>query len=233
MDSPESKLSFTGAVKGGAAAAADIMATGFPSMLRQGLNSMATVVLNSRCGIYGDAAVAAMSIVSRIVFFTFSIALGIGQGFQPVSAFNYGAKRYNRIREGYRFAIIISESIMVFGVIILVVFAGPLVGLLRDDPEVITIGVRALRLLAVEKLMLPPCMVTEMLYQSTGHRLGATMLSALRSGILFIPILMILSYLRGLSGIQEAQPLAMVLSFPITVAFAMVFFRKIPREDGV
>ena len=228
----ESKLSFAKAVHSGPGVIGNIMATGFPSLLRQGLHSITTVLLNSRCGVYGDAAVAAMSIVARIVFFTFSIALGVGQGFQPVSAFNYGARKYSRIREGYRFTILIAESIIILGVIILVTNAAPLVGLLRDDPDVISIGERALILQALSNLLLPPCMVTEMLYQSTGHRAGATFLSALRNGLLFIPTLLLLSNVRGLAGIQEAQPISVVLSFPATILFAVWFFRKLPEEDG-
>lgn len=228
----ESKLSFAKAIHSGPGVIGNIMATGFPSLLRQGLHSITTVLLNSRCGVYGDAAVAAMSIVARIVFFTFSIALGVGQGFQPVSAFNYGAKKYSRIREGYRFTILIAESIIILGVIILVTNAAPLVGLLRNDPDVIAIGERALILQALSNLLLPPCMVTEMLYQSTGHRAGATFLSALRNGLLFIPALLILSNVRGLAGIQEAQPISVVLSFPATILFAVWFFRKLPEEDG-
>lgn len=228
----ESKINLIKAFQARPAVVGNIMATGFPSLLRQGLNSLTTVLLNSRCGVYGDAAVAAMSIVSRIVFFTFSIALGVGQGFQPVSAYNYGARKYSRIREGYRFTAILAEGIIIVGVIILIVFASPLIRLMRDDPEVIEIGTRALRLQALSNLFLPPCMVTEMLYQSTGHRAGATMLSALRSGLLFIPSLLILSSVRGLAGIQEAQPLSVVLSFPFTVMFAVMFFRKLPTMDG-
>ena len=228
----ESKINLIKAFQAGPAVVGNIMATGFPSLLRQGLNSLTTVLLNSRCGVYGDAAVAAMSIVSRIVFFTFSIALGVGQGFQPVSAYNYGARKYSRIREGYRFTAILAEGIILVGVTILIVFASPLIRLMRDDPEVIEIGTRALRLQALSNLFLPPCMVTEMLYQSTGHRAGATMLSALRSGLLFIPSLLILSSVRGLAGIQEAQPLSVVLSFPFTVMFAVLFFRKLPKADG-
>ena len=228
----ESKINLIKAFQAGPAVVGNIMATGFPSLLRQGLNSLTTVLLNSRCGVYGDAAVAAMSIVSRIVFFTFSIALGVGQGFQPVSAYNYGARKYSRIREGYRFTAILAEGIIIVGVTILIVFASPLIRLMRDDPEVIEIGTRALRLQALSNLFLPPCMVTEMLYQSTGHRAGATMLSALRSGLLFIPSLLILSSVRGLAGIQEAQPLSVVLSFPFTVMFAILFFRKLPKVDG-
>ena len=211
----------------------DIMATGFPSLLRQGLNSLTTVLLNAQCAVYGDAAVAAMSIVSRIIFFAFSIALGIGQGFQPVSAFNYGAGKYSRIRKGFVFTALASEGIIVIGSAFLVIFSGSLIALFRNDPEVIEIGTRALTLQALATLVLPPCMTTEMLFQSTGNRLGASLLSAVRSGLLLIPTLLILSSLRGLSGIQEAQPVSLLLSTPITVLFLINFLKKLPKEDKV
>ena len=228
----ESKLSLKRALHAGPAIYGNIMATGFPSMLRQGLNSLNTVLLNAQCAIYGDAAVAGMSIVARIIFFAFSVALGVGQGFQPVSAFNYGAGKYSRVRKGYRVTVMISEGIIVVGCVLLLIFSGHLIGLFRDDPEVIAVGTRALRLQALANLFLPICMTTEMLFQSTGKRLGASFLSALRNGLFFIPLLLILSHFRGLAGIQETQPLAILLSVPVTLPFAVAFFRKLPKEDS-
>ncbi len=227
----ETKLSPGYLRKGTALFFLNIVTTGFPSLLRQGLNSISTIILNSSCAVYGDAAVAAMSVVSRIVFFAFSVALGIGQGFQPVSGFNYGAEKYLRLRRAYRFTIIVSECLIIFGSIFLVIFADSLIGVFRDDPEVIVIGTRALRLQALAQTVLPPCMTSEMLFQSTGQRLSASLLTSLRSGVLLIPLLFIMSSLRGLAGIQEAQPLALLLSVPITIPFAVSFFRKLPKED--
>ena len=226
------KLSVQKALRVTPALVGNIVATGFPSLLRQGLHSLTTVVLNAQCALYGDAAVAAMSIVSRLTFFTFSFALGVGQGFQPVAAYNYGAKRYSRIRQSYYFTIMAAEGIIILGVLILIIFAPELVRLLRNDPDVVIIGKRALRLQALAYLLLPPCMVTEMLMQSTGYRLSASLLSAFRSGLLFIPSILILSHFRGLAGIQEAQPLALILSAPMTIPFVMFFFGRLPKEDG-
>lgn len=227
----ESKLSLANARLVTLAMIGNIMATGFPSLLRQALNSITTVMLNSRCGDYGDAAVAAMSIVSRIAFFAFSVALGVGQGFQPVSAFSYGARKYTRLRKGFRFACFMSEGIIIVSCAVLIVFSGDLIGIFRDDTEVIRIGTRALRLQALATLVLPPCMVVEMLFQSTGKRLGASILSSLRNGLFFIAALMILPRIRGLAGIQESQPLSMLVSVPFFVVFAVFFFRRLPKEQ--
>lgn len=209
----------------------NICFTGLPSLLRQGLNSISTVVLNLCCAPFGDAAVAAMSIVSRIVFFAVSVALGTGQGFQPVAAFSYGARKFGRLRKGYRFTVMLSFVIIAVAAAILWIFAEPLVGLFRDDPEVIRIGTRALRLQAAGQLAMAVCMPSEMLFQSTGQRLFASLMSILRNGLIFIPLLLILSNLRGLAGIQEAQPLSMLLAIPVTIPFVVVFFRKLPKED--
>ena len=209
----------------------DIMTTGLPSMLRQVLNSVASILLNSSAAVYGDAAVAAMSIVGRISFFVFALALGIGQGFQPVCAYNFGAKKYLRLRSAYRVTVILSEAILIVSAVLTLLFSGNLIAVFRNDPDVISIGTRALQLQMITILFLPFSMSTEMLYQSTGHRLGASFLSAARSGLFFIPSLILLSRLRGLAGIQEAQPLAYLLAFPLALFFMLRFMRRLPKAD--
>lgn len=205
----------------------DILGTGFPSFLRQALNSITTVLLNMEAGVFGDQAVAAMSIVSRIVFFTFSISLGIGQGFQPVSGFNYGARKYDRLKKAYSFTCILSEIVIVILGTVLMIIPEDLIRIFRDDMDVINIGKRALRLQAMAQLFLPFCMTTEMMFQSTGKKLYATIMSALRNGILFIPTLLILAKFRGISGIQEAQPLAYILAFPPSLFMAIYYFKNV------
>ena len=209
----------------------DIMTTGLPSMLRQVLNSVANILLNSSAAVYGDAAVAAMSIVGRISFFVFALALGIGQGFQPVCAYNFGAKKYLRLRSAYRVTVMLSEAILIVSAVLTLLFSGNLIAVFRNDPDVISIGTRALQLQMITILFLPFSMSTEMLYQSTGHRLGASFLSSARSGLFFIPSLILLSRLRGLAGIQEAQPLAYLLAFPLALFFRQRFMHRLPKTD--
>ena len=209
------------------------MTTGFSSLIRQLLNSLSTVLLNTQCGGYGDAAVAAMSIVSRIVYFSFSVVLGIGQGFQPVAAYNYGAKKFGRLRKSYRFTAAVTEGIIIVVCVLMLVFAPELVAVFRNDEEVIGIGTRVLRLQAAATFVLPPIVITEMTMQATGKRLAVTILASLRNGLIFIPVLLILEDLRGLSGIQEAQPLAMLLTLPFAIAFSLWFFKKTPKTDSL
>lgn len=210
---------------------ANIVTTGFPSLLRQGLNSLSTVVLNTCAAAYGDAAVAAMSIVSRVIFFTFSFALGIGQGFQPICGFNYGAAKYDRLRSAFRFSVLLAEIVVVLMSAALLLFPDAIIRVFRDDDAVAAIGSRALILQALAQLFLPFCMVTEMTLQSSGKKLGAALLSSLRNGLFFVPLLLILPRLRGLNGIQEAQPLAVVLALIPAVLLANRFFRGLPRTE--
>ena len=209
----------------------DIVLTGVPSLIRQGLNSIATILLNSLSGAYGDEAVAAMSIVSRVFFFIFAIALGVGQGLQPVASFNYGAGKYSRVRKAYKFTAVLATMIIIIPGIVVLFMAPEVVRLFRNDDLVVMYGTRALKLQCIAGFVMPFCMATELLLQSTGKKLSASVLSALRSGVIFIPALIVLSRFRGMAGIQEAQPLAFALSLFPTLYFSTNYFKKMPVKD--
>ena len=208
----------------------DVIFTGFPSMLRQGLSAIATVVLNMSAKPYGDAAIAGMSNASRVAFLVFSITLGIGQGFQPISASNYGAKRFDRVKKAYMTTISVSTLIIVGLDISVALWAEDIIYFIRPDMAVVEVGARALRLQCMAQLVLPYCMTVEMLLQSTGKRLGATFLSATRNGLFLILGIIVLSKIRGIAGIQEAQPLANLVSVIPTVILDRIFWRKIQKN---
>lgn len=210
-----------------------IIITGSPSLVRQGLNSISTILMNFLSKPYGDEAIAAMSIVGRIFFFIFSISIGVGQGFQPVSGFNYGAKKYKRLKNAFSFTVCLSEILMiVFGSIIFIC-APSFVRLFRNDDTVVNIAVRALRYQCAASLCMPLGMVTEMMFQSTGQKFWAIILSALRSGIIFIPLLIVLTLYWGLSGIQVAQAYTFVLSIIPVIFLVTRFLKKLPNEDVI
>ena len=172
-----------------------------------------------------------MSIVSRIAFFIFASGLGIGQGFQPISSFNYGAGKYTRVRKAFFWTLGIATGLIAVICTVCLIFSGDLIALFRDDPKVIEIGTRALILQCAAMYFQSFGTVTEMMFQSTGKKLGASILSTFRSGGLFLLFLLILAPLRGLAGIQEAQPLANFCATLVAIPFAVTFLRRLPKED--
>ena len=209
----------------------NIVKTGFPSMMRQGLSSISTMILNGYAGAYTDAAVAAMSIVNRICFFIFAVGLGLGQGFQPVCAFNYGAKKYARVKKSFWFTVMAGEVMLGAFAVVGMFMSSELIGLFRDDPAVIEIGTFALRVQFISLFFIPLTVCGNMMFQSVGANGRATFLSALRSGLCFIPFLIVLTALFDLTGIQVSQAVADVATFVLTVPFVMSFFRKMPAVE--
>lgn len=210
----------------------NILLTGLPSLARQGLGSVSTMALNWQAKLYGDAAVAAMSIVARVCNFLFCVGLGIGQGFQPVSGFNYGAKVYSRVRKGFYFTLGFGGALMCVLGIAGFFFAEPVVRLMRDDPEVVAVGVPAMRAQCVALLFIPVSSCINMLFQSIGLAGRATFVATLRSGACFLPILFLFAHLWGLIGIELAQPAADILSALISLPFALQFFRHLPADGA-
>ncbi len=209
----------------------NILKVGFPSLTRQGLGSLSTMLLNRSTRLYGDVAVAGMSIVGRITMLTFTVVIGIGQGFQPVAAFNFGAKKYGRLRQAFHWTLLFQELTLVAFVAVCLSFSGELIGVFRDDPEVIAIGTPALRYALVAQLTQALVVATNMLYQSTGRAGGATFMSMLRSGIVFIPVLLIMRSSLGLHGIQIAQPVSDCISFVLTIPFVIRYFQKYSEDE--
>ena len=208
-----------------------IITTGLPSLIRQGLGGFSGMLLNHQAGIYGDAAVAAMSIVNRISQFIFSVNIGIGQGFQPVASFNFGAKKYSRVKQGFWFATLFSEALLGITSVICLFFAEPLVQLFQHDPSVVTIGIPALRLQSVACLFLPFFSCGNMMFQSTGQSGRASLLAMLRNGVWFIPLIIVLPALFGLNGVISAQPISDLLSFLVATPLVMHFLRHLPQDQ--
>ncbi len=209
-----------------------IIKSGLPSFCRQGLASIATVMLNRAANDHGDAAVAAMSIVGKIFMIVFSVGLGIGQGYMPVLGYNYGAKKFARCRKAFNFTFLIGFIIMtVFGAIMFA-FAPVVMSLfIKDDPDVVKIGTMALR---AQCLLMPTHSLgvcCNMTFQTIGRSWTATLLSSLRQGIFFLPLILILPGLIGLKGITYTQSIADALTFLFCIPFAISFIRSLPLND--
>ena len=206
----------------------NIAVAGTPSLFRQSLSSVSTLCLNAAAGAavaaeLADKSIAAFSISSKIMFFAFSAVIGFGQGFQPVCGFNYGAKRYDRVKEGYLFCLRFGFVILLILSVLGFIFAEPLISLFRDDPDVVSIGKTALRFQCVSFTLLVVLTTTNMAYQNMGKVVGATVLALARQGITFIPVILTLPRLldNSLLGVYLAQPIADVLAFLISVPMAI------------
>lgn len=208
---------------------ANIFFTGFPSLCRQGLASISTVMLNRSAAVYGDASVAGMSIVMRIIILVGSAMIGIGQGFTPVSGYNYGAKNFKRVKEAYKFTILLGTSILTCASVLLIIFAPEIIACFRDDETVIKVGSAALRFQACSIPLHAFIVSTNMLMQSTGKSLQATFLACNRQGIYFLPLIVILPLLFGLLGVEITQACADALSFLTAIPYAIWFFKKLPK----
>jgi Na+-driven multidrug efflux pump len=173
-----------------------------------------------------------MSITTRIIFFMFCVSVGIGQGFQPVSAFNYGAGKYGRVREACRFTCICSMLLMTVAAVAGISLAPHLIQIFRDDPEVIAIGTVALRLQCISLVLMPISLAGNMLFQSIGKGVTGTILASIRSGLVFIPLVIIFSRTMGLLGIQLAQPVSDLVASVVTIPFITHFFRTLPSEEA-
>ena len=210
-----------------------IMRVGFPSLIRQMLNSLATITLNHCAMPYGDAAIAAMAIVGRIVMFIGSAMIGLGQGFQPVSAYNYGARKFKRLRDSFYFTVKAGMTVLGILAIFGFMFPRPVVQLFRDDPRVVEIGSRALRFQCIAVVMQPFSVTANMMFQSIGRSKEASFMAMLRSGLYYIPSLLILPLFLGLTGIECAQMVSDILTTLTCIPFVVRFMRETPDEDQI
>ncbi|WP_274953145.1 MATE family efflux transporter [Angelakisella massiliensis] len=210
----------------------EIIRVGMPSFYRQGLASLSTICLNLSAGPFGDAAIAAMSVVSKVFMFALSALLGFGQGFQPVCGFNYGASRYDRVREAFWFCVRTAFLVLVLLGTLGFIFAPQIVELFRKgDPEVIRIGSMGLRFQAV---VFPLCGITtmvNMLTQSVGASGRASILAMSRQGIFFIPLVIILPRLFDVTGVAISQPLSDLCTFLLAVPLGMLTLRELTQKE--
>lgn len=204
-----------------------IIKTGFPTVCRQGLASLSTTLLNIAVRPYGDAAVAAISIANKIYMLLRNIVLGVGQGFQPVAGYNYGAGKHKRVRKAFWIATAIGSIFSVASGIMIIFFGDSLMSLFRKgDIEVIRIGSIMLRYLGFALPFMAYSTYVNQMYQSLGFVFGATFLASCRQGLFFIPLILILPQLAGITGIQMTQSAADILTFMASVPFQIWFFKK-------
>lgn len=195
-----------------------ILAGGAPNFSRQGITSVASVLLNVAAADLGETAIAAFTVSSRVASLGYMVMIGFGQGFQPICAMNYGAKKYDRVSRAFKLTVGIGTALMTVFAALFAVFAEPLVGVLSPDGEVVRIGAAILRWQCVSFPFLAFYAVSSMYMQNCGKYMTALLISVARQGIFYIPLLFALGALLGDLGLYLVQPVSDLLSFALAAA---------------
>ena len=209
-----------------------ILAGGAPNFSRQGITSLASVLLNRIAAPYGAGMIAALTISGKVTALAYLLMVGFGQGFQPICAMNYGAKQYDRVRKAWDLTISIGTSFLVCAAILLYLLAGPATGLFTTDPEVLAKGTRLLRIQCFALPFLCIYAVSSMYMQNIGQYLKSLIISVSRQGLFYIPLLFLLTGTMGEQGIYYLQPLADVLSFLMALGIILKWSNLYKRRPS-
>lgn len=200
----------------------EIIKGGLPSLLRQGLLSISTILLNVAAKEYGDSAIAGMAITTRIIYILNAIVIGLGQGYQPVCGFNYGAKLYGRVCEGFWFCVKAGTLFFLTCSVLGYIFAPEAVAIFRkEDAMVIEIGAEALRWQLIALPFGAFTLVSNMMLQTIRKAGRAALLASARQGLFFIPCILILPHLIGIRGVEMTQAIADILSFLLALPLTL------------
>ena len=210
---------------------------GLPSLARQGLASISTIILNTQASSFGgDPALSGMSIVSKVFMIIFSISLGIGQGYQPVCGYNYSSRHYKRVKESMVFTFVVSTIIMTVMALMFFIFSEPTIYMFLGETaegveQVIDIGGKALRFQCLAMPLMSVNVICNMTYQATRKKLTATILSCCRQGIFFIPCSFLLPFMFGITGVELIQPVSDLITFIVSIHFYVLFIKHLNKLE--
>lgn len=209
----------------------EIIAGGSPSLCRQGIASVATICLNFAAKPYGEVAIAAMAVVSKITMFANSAIIGFGQGFQPVCGFNYGAGLYERVLKAFWFCVKVAFVFLFVVSVLGVLFANNVVNAFGNGPEAGEIAGTTLKFQCIAFPLNSFIILSNMLLQTIRKPIRATILAISRQGIIFIPLVLILPRLFGIFGLEIAQMTADILTCLLTIILQMPVLRELKKES--
>ena len=202
-----------------------ILLIGLPTIFRQGFASLSSALLNNAAAVYSDAAVAAVTISNKVYLLMRSVVLGIGQGFQPVAGYNFGAGDKRRTRQAFWFSTLVGTVVCIAGAIVISLFPAQIMAFFRDDADVMQIGRQALLFACAVMPFMAYSTYVNQLYQCLGFHQAATLLASCRNGLFFVPLILVLPGLLGITGVEMSQPAADFLTFLVSIPFQIWFFR--------
>jgi len=206
---------------------------GLPSLSRQSVNCVSNILTNHAMKLFGDDLFAAMTIVIRIANFIFAAIAGIGQGFQPVCGFNYGAQRYRRVHEAYLHTQRVAFVFLMLLTAVFLIWTPTIIGLFTDKAEVVRLGIVAGRWQCLSLPCMGVCVISSMLFQNINHYKKATIIALSRSGIFFIPAILLLPSLWRTTGVMLAQPIADLCTFALAAPLQSKILKELKQQKSM
>ena len=207
------------------------MKIGTATFARQALSSLSLGLINVAAMPYGDSAVAAMGVTLRVFTIGVFVLFGYFQGFQPVVGFNYGAKKYNRLKEAIKVSLKWTTIFAIFVTAVFMMFSEVIIAVFSKDPEVIAIGAKTLRAISLLFPLFGFQQVYATLFQALGKGKEALTLSLARQGIFLIPSVLILPRVFGLNGVIFSQTVADFFTIIITAILAVKLNKTLREEE--
>ena len=210
-----------------------IFAIGMSPFSMQIAASIVTIISNKSLVKYGgDVSLGAMGAIMSIAMLVLMPIFGINQGCQPIIGYNYGAKRYDRVKHALKLAIIAATTITTTGFIIIQLFSEQLISIFSNDPALIEVGARGIK---IYLFMLPVIgfqIVSSNYFQAVGKAKISIFLGLSRQVILLIPLLFILPRFFELNGVWASAPTSDIISSILTAVFLFVEIRHLNRLHG-
>lgn len=211
--------------------AAELIKMGFPTLARTGLTTLANIVTNNVASAFSVSALAAISVVNKIMTFVSSAVLGFGQGYQPVAGFNWGAERYDRVKKSFWFSSLVSVfSVSALGIAAAVFAPQLMMAFTEYDQEMVEIGALAIRMQCLAMPSVAWVIIVNMTYAGLGKAAGAAILSVVRQGVFFIPMVLLLPRLFDVYGLASVQGAADMLTLILSVPLSVTILREIGRK---
>ncbi len=209
----------------------EIAVLGFPTFVRQGGQSIVSVILNNLLGKYGgDIYISAYGVVNRLLMFLFMPLFGTVQGFQPIAGFNYGAKLFSRVRKTLKLTIVYATAYTTIGFLLLFLMPRTFAGIFSADPELIDTVAHVMRYVIAVFPLIGIQIIGGSYFLVIGKSLPSLILNLSRQFLILIPLLLILPGFFGLNGLLVSFPIADFLATIITVVWLLAELRNMKDE---
>lgn len=209
----------------------EIMKIGIPTLVFQLLTSLSISLTNGKAIEYGDSVIAGMGAVTRIISMISLMVFGFIKGFQPIAGYNYGAKKYQRLQEVIKTALLWTTIFcVIIGIILILCSHGIISQFTKGDLEMIHIGQKSLIASGISIMLFGFYTVYSSLFLALGKAKEGFFLGICRQGICFVPVILIIPIYFGLNGILYAQPIADGIAAIITVFMSIHLSKTLSKE---